>query len=374
MFRIPNRVDAAHARQAGIYSFDFDTIALQMAGDGVIFGLGVSAQGSPDMTVAVAAGLCRQQGYFAHVSAQNVSIPDGDATFDRIDLIVVDWNGAVSRVAGTPAERPNPASLPANSIPLAAVYVPAGRTTSSSPTADINAADIVDKRPAVQDDADIGGDFLASSLSNTAATSAGSIGEAGWTMSGTTAAPTFQAAVAGRPGILRSITGTTSGNRTSLHFGNAANTAMIAPADVARMVFGLSIATITTGAWKAGLGFDLSAAAAGDLGTAGAWVEFLPATGAKWRFCTRQASTTTVNTDTGADVVAGSWYRFDIIRKQNGNIQFLKNLALAFEHSTNLPTTVGNIGTTVHTLTAAARNLDHDYFALNLAPISNRWT
>lgn len=374
MFRIPNRVDAAHARQAGIYSFDFDTIALQMAGDGVIFGLGVSAQGSPDMTVAVAAGMCRQQGYFAFVSAQNVSIPDGDATYDRCDLIVVDWNGAVSRVAGTPAERPNPPSLPSNSIPLAAVYVAAGRTTSSTPTADINAADIIDKRPVVQDDADIGGDFLGSSLSNTAATSAGSIGEMGWTMSGTTAAPTFQTSVAGRPGVLRSATGNTSGNRTSLHFGNAANSAVLAPADIARMTFGLSIPTITTMTAKWGHGVDLSVATAGDFGTAGMWVEFVPATSDKFRYCTRQASTTTVNTDTGADVVAGNWYRFDIIRKQNGNVQFLKNLALMFEHTANLPTTVGNVGTTIHTLTAAARNIDHDYFGMNLAPISNRWS
>lgn len=375
MFRIPNRTDVSYARQAGIYSFDFDTIALQMAGDGVIFGLGVSAQGSPNMTVTVAAGMCRQQGYFAYVTAQSsVSIPNGDATYDRCDLIVVDWNGTVSRVAGTPAERPNPPALPANSIPLAAVYVPAGRSTSSTPNANINASEIIDKRPTVVDDADIGGDFLGSSLSNTAATSAGSIGEMGWTLSGTTAAPAFQASVAGRPGIVRSATGTTSGNRCSFHFGSAANSAVFAPVDIARLTFGIAIPTITTMAAKAGFGVDLSAAAAGDHGTAGMWVEFVPATSAKWRFCTRQASVTTVNPDTGADVAANTWYRFDIIRKQNGNVQFLKNLVLAFEHTANLPTTVGNVGTTVHTLAAAARNIDHDYFAMNLAPMSNRWS
>jgi hypothetical protein len=104
------------------------------------------------------------------------------------------------------------------------------------------------------------------------------------------------------------------------------------------------------------------------------WVEFVPATSAKWRYATRQASTSTVNNDTGADVVAGNFYRFDIIRKQNGNVQFLKNGVIQFEHSANLPTTVGNVGTTVHTLTAAARNIDHDYFGLNLAPLGNRWT
>lgn len=366
-FRVPNRADAAYLRQAGLYSSEFDTVAQALAGDVVISGLGVSAQGSPDMTVAVAAGMSRIAGYFAYKAGENVAIAAAHATLDRIDLIVIDWNGALSRVAGTAALRPVTPAIPANSLQLAQVYVAAAVTS-------ITSGAIIDKRPAGVDSYDIWAEFMGSNLSNTAATSAGSIGECAWTMSGTTAAPVFQSSVAGKPGILRSATGATSGNRTSLHHGSAANSAMVAPADVTRMTFGVSIPTITTMSAKFGLGQDLSVATVDQLGTAGAWVEFVPASSAKWRYVTRQASVSTANADTGADVVAGSWYRFDIIRKQNGNVQFLKNGILQFEHSTNLPTTVCNIGTTVHTLTTAARNLDHDYYGLSLAPLGNRWS
>ncbi|WP_290889433.1 hypothetical protein, partial [Arenimonas sp.] len=332
-------------------------------------GLGVAAQGTPNMTVAVAAGMIRIAGFFCFVSAASPTITTAHATLDRIDLVCCDWNGAVSVVAGTAAAKPVSPAIPANSISLAQVYVPAADTA-------IGNAQIYDKRPIVADACDIAAEFLGSSLSATVATSAGSIGEAGWTMSaaGTPGAPAFQTSTAKHPGVLRSASGTTSGNSTRLHFGSAANSAVILPTEIARMRFLVAIPTITTLAIKLGFGVDLADAAAGSLGSAGAFVEYVPATSAKWRFTTRQASNSTTNADTGADVAAATWYDFQIIRKQNGNVQFLKNGALAFEHSTNLPTTVGNVGTLVHTLTAAARNLDHDLFCMNLAPLGDRWT
>lgn len=369
MFGIPNKADASFARQAGGFSSDIATIAAALAGDGVLEGLGVAAQGSPDMTVAVAAGLGRQQGFFACVAAQNVTIAAADSTNPRIDLIVVDYNGTVSRTAGTAAALPVPPAMPANSMQLAQVYVPAAATT-------IQNSNIVDKRPTAIDFYDIAAEFMGSSLSATVATSAGSVGECGWTMSGagTVAAPAFQTAVAGHPGVLRSVSGATSGNNTRCHHGNASNSAIVVPTNIARMRFIVAIPTITTMAAKLGFGVDLSVATAGELGSAGAFIEFVPATSAKWRFVTRQASTSTVNADTGADVVAGNWYDFQIIRKQNGDWQFVKNGALAFTHSANQPTTVGTIGTLAHTITAAARNVDHDFYGLNLAPLGNRFT
>jgi hypothetical protein len=136
----------------------------------------------------------------------------------------------------------------------------------------------------------------------------------------------------------------------------------------------VSIPTITSIAVKLGLGVDLSDAAAGSLGSAGAFVEFVPATSAKWRYTTRQASTSTTNADTGADVAAGTWYQLDIVRRQDGNWQFAKNGVLAFTHSANQPTTAANAGMLVHTLTTAARSLDIDFFGLNFKPLGNRWT
>lgn len=240
-FGIPNKADALYPRQAGGFSADIDTIAAALAGDGVLSGLGVSAQSTPDMTVAVAAGLVRIGGYFAWEAGENVTIATADTTNDRIDLIVIDWNGTPSRVAGTAAVRPVPPAVPANSIQLAQVYVAAGVTS-------IVAGAIKDKRPVAVDYFDVWADFLGSSLSNTAATSAGSIGECAWTMSGTTAAPAFQTSTAGRPGVLRSATGTTSGNNCRFHFGGASNSAIILPDNIRRLRFGISIPTITTGA------------------------------------------------------------------------------------------------------------------------------
>lgn len=369
---IPNAPATGTIIPSGLYSADFAGLVGGHAGDGVLSGLGVSPQGSPTMNVDLAAGMMRCQGYFAFISAQTVAIPAAPtAPSNRWHLIVADYNGTVTRVDGTAAEVPVLPDIPANSISLAKIYVPGGATSISNAGADKM---VHDDRIVVPDYFDVYADFVGSSLSNTAATSAGSIGECGWSLSGTTAAPAFVAATAKHPGVLRSATGTTSGNNCRFHFGSAANTAIILPAEVTRLMFLVSIPTITTGAWKMGHGVDLSIATAGDLGTAGAWVEFVPATSAKWRFCTRQASVSTVNTDTGADVAAATWYEFDLIRKQNGNWQFLKNGALAFEHTTNLPTTAGNVGTLTHTLTAAARNLDHDAFGMNIAPLGNRWT
>ena len=74
MFGIPNKADALYPRQAGGFSADIDTIAAALAGDGVLSGMGVSAQSTPDMTVAVAAGLVRVGGYFAYYSGANVTL------------------------------------------------------------------------------------------------------------------------------------------------------------------------------------------------------------------------------------------------------------------------------------------------------------
>uniref|UniRef100_UPI0025C1171F hypothetical protein n=1 Tax=Arenimonas sp. TaxID=1872635 RepID=UPI0025C1171F len=74
MFEIPGKAAAAHLRQAGIYRADIDGIALGIAGDGVLSGLGVAAQGTPNMTVAVAAGMIRIAGFFCFVSAASPTI------------------------------------------------------------------------------------------------------------------------------------------------------------------------------------------------------------------------------------------------------------------------------------------------------------
>lgn len=119
--------------------------------------LAVTAQGTPDMTVAVAKGSC----YVlrdAHVEADNsvkfwkivvtaatnVTIPSADASNPRIDLICVKIDTGASpdatasnvatlvNVEGTAAASPSAPSVPTNHLKLAEVSVPALDTTISS--------------------------------------------------------------------------------------------------------------------------------------------------------------------------------------------------------------------------------------------------
>lgn len=138
-FTIPNAPAAGFADQAEPDSVDFGIIAAGLAGDGVISGCAVTAQGVPDGTVAVASGSVRVGGTIASVASGNVTIPTGDATNPRFDLVVADNAGVKSRVAGTPAANAVFPAIPANSVVLAAVYVPANDSA-------VNANQITDKR------------------------------------------------------------------------------------------------------------------------------------------------------------------------------------------------------------------------------------
>lgn len=365
---VPNAPVTGAVIPSGLYRADFDGLVFALAGDGVLAGLGVSQQGAPDMTVAVAAGQARIGGYFPFVAAQNVTIPAADATNPRWHLVTLNYNGVVARVDGTAAAVPVLPDIPANSISLAKIFVPPGATAISNAGADKM---VHDDRCVVPDWFDLCDDFLPAALATT-----GNISLAAWgTTAAGTAANAFQAGESLHPGILRLQTGTTSGNNSRIHLGASATAVLPFLANqVARWRCLLRIPTITTLAVKLGLGNDMSDSAAGSLGTAGAWVEFVPATSAKWRYGTRNASVSTMNADTGADVAANTWYQFDVVELQNGNWQFARNGVLQFTHSSNLPNVAVTLGALVHTLTAAARNIDIDAVCVNLAPLGNRWT
>jgi hypothetical protein len=129
-FTIPNEADAFHADQAEPDKVDIDILVAGLNGNGVVSGCAVTAQGTPDMTVAVAAGVTRNaDGTTATVASGNVTITTADATNPRIDLVVVSNAGVKSVTAGTAAASPVFPAIPANSVVLAAVYVPANDTT-----------------------------------------------------------------------------------------------------------------------------------------------------------------------------------------------------------------------------------------------------
>jgi hypothetical protein len=144
-FTILDKAEAPFPAQAGLFQTDIDILVAGQNGVGVLTGCAVTAQGSPNMTVAVAAGTVQVGGVAVAVAGGNVTITNAHATLDRFDLIVVSNAGVKSAVAGTPVayvegtSTPLVPDIPANSVALATVFVPAADT-------DIDANQITDKR------------------------------------------------------------------------------------------------------------------------------------------------------------------------------------------------------------------------------------
>jgi hypothetical protein len=90
---IPNAPDAANENQAELDSVDLEILLAGIKGDGVISGCAVTAQGSPNMTVAVASGVVKVGTTRATVSSGNVTITTAHSLNPRFDLIVVNNSG-----------------------------------------------------------------------------------------------------------------------------------------------------------------------------------------------------------------------------------------------------------------------------------------
>ena len=121
--------------QASPDKVDFDILVQGVNGEGVVSGCAVTAQGTPNMTVAVASGVVRVGGLTVPVSAGNVTITAAHATLPRFDLIAVNTSGVKSAAAGTAAATavyPSGAAAAGTSVVLAAVYVPAAATSITS--------------------------------------------------------------------------------------------------------------------------------------------------------------------------------------------------------------------------------------------------
>lgn len=143
-FTIPNEAAAAFADQAEVDAVDVDILVAGYAGTGVISGCAVTAQAVPDMSVAVASGEVSIAGTQVAVAAGSVVVGAADATNGRFDLVVVDNAGTKSVVAGAAGTNPAFPAIPANSVVLAAIYIPATDTA-------INSNQITDKRVVLTD-------------------------------------------------------------------------------------------------------------------------------------------------------------------------------------------------------------------------------
>lgn len=139
-FTIPDKGEGQVNLQSVWYQEDIDIFIAGINGiDCVLSGGAVTAQASPDMTVAVAKAGVLTNGVLKAVAAANATITAADATNPRWDLVVIDSSGAIAVRAGTPAAAPKPPVRTANDVVLATVYVPATDTTIAS-------NQIVDKR------------------------------------------------------------------------------------------------------------------------------------------------------------------------------------------------------------------------------------
>lgn len=140
--------------QQGSHPAENDRLTMQgiFSTSGIIgaSSLAVTAQGTPNMTVNVAAGhgavvssTSNAGVYVAYNDAAvTLSITTADATYTRIDRIVMTINDAYysgllnnvtfTVLAGTPSGSPVAPSTPANSISLATISVAAGATSIGS--------------------------------------------------------------------------------------------------------------------------------------------------------------------------------------------------------------------------------------------------
>ena len=130
---IPDRGEGQDNRQSILFQEYLDVLVEGVEGRNcVMSGAAVTAQGSPDMTCAVAKGSILANGILKIVTAGNVTITTADSTNPRIDLVVADSSGVKQVRAGTAAAAPKPPARSLNDVVLAAVWVPAGDTTISS--------------------------------------------------------------------------------------------------------------------------------------------------------------------------------------------------------------------------------------------------
>lgn len=133
MFNIPDKNTAQNNIQSRVFNEYMDIIIAGIDGkDCVLSGLAVTAQGSPDMTVAVAKGSVLSNGVMFAVAAANATIGTADGTNPRIDFVVISSSGSIAVRAGTADAFPKPPARTANDVVIAAIYVPASDTTIST--------------------------------------------------------------------------------------------------------------------------------------------------------------------------------------------------------------------------------------------------
>lgn len=153
--KVPNEGEASFPQQSNLFSSALQDLS------NANHGLGVLWESNPDaLKVRLTSGMTVQVDPGRFVSpdlpgvvldtpgtgSDTVVIPNGDATYDRIDIIYV-WSfsgySIVGRVSGAPGAVPVEPELvdPITHVKLAAVFVPAGSNASTAPLTNANITD-----------------------------------------------------------------------------------------------------------------------------------------------------------------------------------------------------------------------------------------
>lgn len=360
---IPNQAQATYTDQAAPDSGDFAVLSMGMRGYGVVKGCAVTQRGAgANMSVDVAGGLIYVNERYAWLApTTNVAVTAAGSS-PRIDLVVANWNGVVSVVAGTAASIPVWPAIPTNSVVLAAVFVQASAST-------IVNANITDKRVTVKEVWDFVDEFDAGALES------GELGYLGWD-SGNASAVTATTGTDLHPGVVTlTETGTswvalaTSGN--SVRWDQVSRAKWVVR-PVSRRTGGSS------GATQFMVGFATAA-----LNTAFA------STSDPARLLVAWSSNVEPNwfglpitgsfiVDTGVAGVLTNWIDIELVRLQNGNIQYAVNGQLRALQTADLPSNgVAKMGCSVSNNNILGGTgsgvMDVDFMALKTVN-GQRWT
>ena len=123
---LPNTADAFDQEQAAPDSVNWEMLLAGFQRTGVISGCEVTESSPTAQTVDLAAGVVSLDGSKITISAQpDLAVTAADGTNPRKDLISVNSSGTAVVTAGTAASPPAIPDIPANSVELAVLLVPA---------------------------------------------------------------------------------------------------------------------------------------------------------------------------------------------------------------------------------------------------------
>ena len=131
-FSIPNSASATFPDQARVDAVDIDILTAGGRGNGVVSGCAVSSTGAANGSLTITGGLIRYADVQRPVAAATLAVGANATGNVRYDLVTIDGTSGVPVVtAGTAAPNPVFPAVPAGSIAVSVVRVPAGHASTT---------------------------------------------------------------------------------------------------------------------------------------------------------------------------------------------------------------------------------------------------